>query len=104
MKYAFEALALIILGTIAASIVVLMFGKPPVKLTEGELRCEDAGAVIINIAGEDYAVNTLAAWRYPPIQLVWNRDTFPETNIDRLVIRGLTLCDWTAAKKASGSH
>ena len=70
MKYAVEALALIILGTIAATVVVLMFGSPSLKLAEGELRCEGAGAVIIKIAGD----------------------------------RGLMLCDWTAAKKVSGSH
>lgn len=104
MKYAVEALALIILGIIAATVVVLMFGRPSLKLAEGELRCEGAGAVIIKIAGEDYAVNTLAGWQYPPIQLIWNKDSFPETDIDRLIVRGLTLCDWSAAKKVSGSH
>ena len=69
------------------------------KLAEGELRCEGAGAVIIKVAGQDYAVNALAGWQYPPIQLIWNK-TFPEANIDRLIVRGLTLCDWkTAATK-----
>lgn len=100
MKYVVEALALIILGTIAATVVVLMFGRPSLKLADGELRCEGAGAVIINVAGKDYAVNTLAGWQYPPIQLIWNKDTFPEANIDRLIVRGLTLCDWkTVATK-----
>jgi hypothetical protein len=94
MKYVVEALALIILGTIAATVVVLMFGRPSPKLADGELRCEGAGAVIINVGGKDYAVNTLAGWQYPPIQLIWNKDTFPETNTDRLIVKGLTLCDW----------
>lgn len=94
MKYAVEALALIILGTIAATVVVLMYGERSLKLADGELRCEGAGAVIINVGGEDYAVNTLAGWQYPPIQLIWNKDTFPETNTDRLIVNGLTLCDW----------
>jgi hypothetical protein len=31
---------------------------------------------------------------YPPIQQIWNNDTYPGTNIDRLIARGLTLCDW----------
>lgn len=99
MKYIVEVLALLILGAIAAT-AVLIFGRPSVKVAQGELRCEGAGAVIIRIAGEDYAVNTLAGWQFPPVQIVWNKDTFPETNIDRLIVKGLTLCDWhTAAKK-----
>jgi len=93
MKYAVEAFALVIFGAIAAVVVVLMFASPDRNLTEGELRCEDAGAVIVNVAGEDYAVNSLAGWRFPPIQLIWNKDSFPETNIDRLIVRGLSLCD-----------
>ena len=50
--------------------------------------------VVINIEGEDYAVNGMAGPRYPPIQSVWNRATYPDTNIDRLIVRGLTLCEW----------
>ncbi|MGH9553008.1 MAG: hypothetical protein ACRD3W_26755, partial [Terriglobales bacterium] len=90
MKYLVEALALIILGTIVATVVVMMFERPSLKLVDGELRCEGAGAVIINVGGEDYAVTTLAGWQYPPIQRVWNKDTFPETNIDQLIVKGLT--------------
>lgn len=97
MKYAVEVLALIVIGTIVATVVVLMFGKPSPELADGELRCEGAGAVIINVGGEDYAVNTLAGWQYPPIQRIWNKDTFPETNIDGLIVKGLTLCDWNTA-------
>lgn len=93
MQYAVEAFALIVFSTIAAIVVALMFASPDRTLTEGELRCEDAGAVIVNVAGEDYAVNSLAGWRFPPIQLIWNKDSFPETNIDKLILRGLTLCD-----------
>lgn len=111
MKYVVEAIALFILGTIATIVAVMLFGRPPrlaeaesssppSKLAEGELRCEGAGAVIIKIAGADYAVNTLAGSKYPPVQSVWNKDTHPEADIDRLIVRGLTLCDWeTAATK-----
>ena len=93
MKYAVEAFALVIFATVVAIVVALMFASPDRNLTEGELRCEDAGAVIVNVAGEDYAVNSLAGWRFPPIQLIWNKDSFPETNIDRLIARGLALCN-----------
>jgi hypothetical protein len=93
MQYAVEVFALSIFGTTAAIVAALMFASPTPKLTEGELRCEGAGAVIVNVAGEDYAVNSLAGWRFPPIQLIWNKSSFPETNIDRLFVRGLTLCD-----------
>jgi hypothetical protein len=100
MKLIIEALALLVIGTIAATIAAFVVGKSPLKLSEGELRCEGAGTVIIHIAGEDYAVNGMAGWQYPPIQRVWNKDTYPETDIDSLIVRGLTLCDWeTAATK-----
>ena len=42
----------------------------------------------------DYAVNGMARTRFPPIQEIWNKSTFPETDTDRLIVRGLTLCDW----------
>jgi hypothetical protein len=45
------------------------------------------------VAGKDYAVNGLAGGRYPPIQNIWNTATYPEA-IGRIVVEGLTLCDW----------
>ena len=63
-------------------------------MAQGEVRCEGAGAVVINIDGADYAVNGMASRRYPPIQRVWNSAGHPESDIDRIVVRGLTLCDW----------
>jgi len=63
-------------------------------MTQGVLRCEGAGAVVINIDGADYAVNGMASRRYPPIQRVWNNSSHPENDIDRIIVRGLTLCDW----------
>jgi hypothetical protein len=77
----------------------LLRSKSPSKMAEGELRCEGAGAVVINIDGEDYAVNGMASRRYPPIQRVWNNASHPENDIDRIIVRGLTLCDW-----GSNSH
>ena len=66
----------------------------PSPIAQGELRCEGAGAVVINVDGTDYAVNGMASRRYPPIQRVWNNSTHPENDIDRIIVRGLTLCDW----------
>ena len=64
------------------------------KEAQGELRCEGAGAVVINVDGKDYAVNGMASSRYPPIERIWNSATHPEANIDRILTHGLTLCDW----------
>jgi hypothetical protein len=81
------AIALLILG-------VLGRYSGYAKEAQGELRCEGAGAVIINVDGEDYAVNGMAGARYPPIERIWNSATHPEAAKDRILIRGLTLCDW----------
>jgi hypothetical protein len=72
----------------------LLRSKSPSKMAQGELRCEGAGAVVIKIDGTDYAVNGMASRRYPPIQRVWNNSSHPENDIDRIIVRGLTLCDW----------
>jgi hypothetical protein len=69
-------------------------GGSPSKMAQGEVRCEGAGAVVISIDGADYAVNGMASRHYPPIQRVWNSATYPESDIDRIIVRGLTLCDW----------
>jgi hypothetical protein len=83
-------LALVAIGLIVSSIAALIPKGGSFETTQGEVRCESPGAVVINIAGEDYAVNTIAGWRYPPVQLVWNT---PETDIERLTVRGLALCN-----------
>jgi hypothetical protein len=72
----------------------LLTSGSPSKVAQGELRCEGTGAVVINIDGADYAVNGMASRRYPPVQRVWNSATHPENDIDRIIVRGLTLCDW----------
>jgi hypothetical protein len=64
------------------------------KEAKGQLRCEGAGAVVINVDGKDYAVNGMASSRYPPIERIWNSATHQEANIARILAQGLTLCDW----------
>ena len=101
MKLLITAILLFVLWVSAATIALYFFsGFQTPSRSQGELRCEGAGAVVINIAGEDYAVNGMAGWQYPPVQRIWNKDNYPETDVDRLIVRGLTLCDWeTAATK-----
>jgi hypothetical protein len=65
------------------------------------VRCEGAGAIVINVDGADYAVNGKASRHYPTIQRVWNPTTFPETNLDRIIVRGLTLCDWSLKRPST---
>jgi hypothetical protein len=89
-----------VVGAIAGTIAAFVLGKPSFKVAEGELRCKGAGAVIIRVDGKDYAVNGMASRNYPMIQTIWNETTGPKVNIDRLIVQGLTLCDWhTAATK-----
>jgi hypothetical protein len=64
------------------------------KAVQGELRCEGAGGVIINVDGKDYAVNGQAGPNYPPIESIWNSATHPEVDLNRILTRGLILCDW----------
>jgi hypothetical protein len=81
----------------------LLTSRSPSKVAQGEVRCEGAGAVVINIDGADYAVNGMASRRYPPVQRVWNSASHPESDIDRIIVRGLTLCDW-GSKSHSTVH
>lgn len=97
MRLLIEAIALLVVGATIGTIALFVLGRPAFKLAEGELRCEGAGAVIINVAGKDYAVNGMAGAGYPPIRSIWNAATVPEANIDLLIVRGLTLCDWQTA-------
>ena len=58
---------------IVAAVALLVFGVLSwwggyAKDVHGELRCEGRGAVIINVDGEDYAVNGMARSRHPPIE------------------------------------
>jgi hypothetical protein len=117
------AIALLMLGLTISSTEALFFknGSPsdraqgqlnkgsPSDRAHGQLRCEGAGAVVININGSDYAVNGMASRRYPPIQRVWNSASHSEADIDRIIVQGLTLCDWskslsTSSVKASATN
>jgi hypothetical protein len=86
--------AILVMALICGSVAILVKTWPFANLARGELRCEGAGAVVIHIAGKDYAVNGMASGRYPPVQRIWNRSTYPDADIDRLIVQGLTLCDW----------
>ena len=94
MRLLLEAVAFLVIGAIVFSVAMVIVGQKPLGLEHGELRCEGAGSVIITVEGNDYAVNGMASPRYPPIQDIWNRATFPEADIDRLIAHGLTLCNW----------
>jgi hypothetical protein len=96
MRLIVKAIVVLGIGAIAGTIAAFVLG-PSFNLSEGELRCEGAGAVIINVAGKDYGVNAMAGPNYPLIQTIWNETNFSQVNIDRLIIHGLTLCDWQAA-------
>lgn len=90
-------IALLVSGATVWTIAVLVPSSPSIERADVELRCEGAGGVIINVAGKDYAVNGKAGPNYPPIQTLWT--TVPQAKIDRLIVHGLTLCDWQAAAK-----
>jgi hypothetical protein len=49
-----------ILGLIFSATIVLLDDWPFTNFSQGELRCEGAGAIVIRIAGNDYAVNGMA--------------------------------------------
>jgi len=87
------ALLMLILTT-SSTVALFVKTSSASKMAQGEVRCEGAGAVVINIAGDDYAVNGMARRHYPPIQRVWNAATHPESDIDRIIVSGLTLCNW----------
>jgi hypothetical protein len=57
MRLVIAAIAVIALGVLGLS---SFGGGQPEKITQGELRCEGAGGVIINVDGKDYAVNGMA--------------------------------------------
>ena len=94
MRLIIAAIALLVIGAIVGSIGAFFLGWPSSKVAQGQLRCEDAGAVVINVDGTDYAVNGMASRHYPPVQRVWNSATYPEAEIGRIIVRGLTLCEW----------
>jgi hypothetical protein len=96
MRLVIEAALILVIGLVGGSVAYVDISWPFTDLAEGELRCEEGGAVVVRIAGKDYAVNGAASSRYPPVQQIWNSATYPNTDIDRLIVKGLTLCDWGA--------
>jgi hypothetical protein len=94
MRALLNAVTLCVVGWLIIAVATLSLRWPFSSVGVGELRCEGSGAVVIKILGKDYAVNGMASSRYPPVQQIWNNQTYPDTDIDRLVARGLTLCDW----------
>jgi hypothetical protein len=88
------AIALLMLVLTTSSVLALFKGSSSTQMAQGEVRCEGAGAVIVNIDGVDYAANGMASRLYPPVQRVWNAATYPDSDLDRVIITGLTLCDW----------
>ena len=90
MRFLAAAIAVLVL----ADIGLFLLGARSAKVAHGELRCEGAGGIIINVDGKDYAVNGVAGPRYPPIESIWNSATHPEVDLTRIISRGLTLCDW----------
>ena len=93
MRARIGIIALLLIGAIIGPLAVLVWDRSSINLAQGELRCESPGAVIINVGGSDYGDYAIGAWRYPPIERVWNATTYPEINIDRIIDRGLTLCE-----------
>jgi hypothetical protein len=54
MRFLIAAIAVVVLGVLGLS----SYGAGrSQKMTQGELRCEGPGAVIIKVDGKDYAVN-----------------------------------------------
>ena len=100
MRLTVRVNVLLVICAIAGWFAIFVLGRSSVNLAQGELRCESPGAVIINVGGDDYGVNAIGAWRYPPLQRIWNSTTYPETNIDRIIDQGLTLCDWQSVSQS----
>ncbi len=67
MKLLIKVVAVLVISAIVISIAIVILGRNPVKLAQGELRCQGGGAIIINVDGTDYAVNGMASPGYPPI-------------------------------------
>jgi len=68
MRFCINAITLLVGGLVVGSIAAVALSWPFYNLAQGELRCEERGAIVIKVAGKDYAVSGLAAARYPPIQ------------------------------------
>jgi hypothetical protein len=54
-------IARLVIGAIIGSFAISLFRQTILAMTEGTLSCEGNGDVIINVAGEDYAVSGMPA-------------------------------------------
>jgi hypothetical protein len=61
MKILLDAVTLFTLGSLLIVIATLTLRWPFANMSEGELRCESGGAVVVKIAGQGYAVNGMAS-------------------------------------------
>jgi len=108
MKLLIQATSLFCLWVTAVTTALFFFSgrsvhvqAPGQQPPQGQLRCEGDGRVIIKVDGKDYAVNAKAGPRYPLIQTIWNENTAPSVKIDRLILIGLTLCNWHTSSTKS---
>ena len=70
MKVLLDAIAVLAIGLLLAAIATLALRWPFANLAEGELRCEKGGAIVVRIAGKDYAANGMASTQYPPFRAI----------------------------------
>jgi hypothetical protein len=61
MKILLDAVTLFTLGSLLIVIATPTLRWPFANMSEGELRCESGGAVVVKIAGKGYAVNGMAS-------------------------------------------
>jgi hypothetical protein len=63
MRVLLDTVALFAIGLLMAAITMLAVRWPFANMASGELRCDDGGAVVVRVAGKDYAVNGMASSR-----------------------------------------
>ena len=61
MRVFLDTVAFVALGLLIAAITMLAVRWPFANTAAGELRCDDGGAVVVRVAGKDYAVNGMAS-------------------------------------------
>ena len=91
MRSVKEAVLILVIGLVGGSVAYVGISWPFTDLAQGELRCKKGGTVVIRIA-----VNGAASSLYTSVQQIWNSATYPNADFDRLIVKGLTLCDWGA--------
>ena len=95
MRLIINAITLLVIGLIIGSIAAVALSWPFFNLAQGELRCESHGAVVIRVAGQDYAVNGLAGVHViHPYSAFGAAPLIQKLTSKALSSEGLTLCDW----------